>query len=640
MSDDAHPFAMAFDIRMIEQLGLRLYQTLPPVISELVSNAWDADAGLVEIEIPTGPINSKSKISVKDNGMGMSKEDLNKKYLFVGRCRRENGPIEFTPKGRKVMGRKGIGKLSVFGVTDKVTVESRKDKKINAFTMSLNDIRNTKSDKYYPVPHSVDDNGADEREGTTITLSDLNRTKKINIDEIRIQLAKRFSILSSEFVVKINGTPLIGYLDSIKKDIEGKIYEFNNEKIDEKREDLRVDGWIATTKKPFNDPGIFVMAHGKMVQEPFFFSEPMGRHYAFSYMVGVINADFLDEEEEDITATDRRSIAWDSNPEAEILMGWGKSTIGNIRAEWDKNRVKVKRRDIFENEKLEQWYVNRGKVERELIDELIEKIVDSEVHDDKLIGLVEAMSERFDYYTYKELADRFRETPPKDFEKIMSLVNEWAFIEANNTMKIISGRLEMIETLENYVRENEYEKTIQEHLYRYPWLIHPTYISWEKETTLTKLLLDNFPEKYADDGRKRVDLICLGTGSDIYVIELKRPIHVLDYEDLTQMKRYVAFIKKHCHNPVTDIGISPPIRVFGYLIGGQITDDPLMTNEVISIERNGEMAISMYHTMIDRAKRLHKEFIDNLQETTDKSIKEGKINLGKREKKGNLKDFQ
>ena len=46
MSKDKLPpkFTMEFELTTIEHLGVKLYSFLPPVIGELVSNAWDADA--------------------------------------------------------------------------------------------------------------------------------------------------------------------------------------------------------------------------------------------------------------------------------------------------------------------------------------------------------------------------------------------------------------------------------------------------------------------------------------------------------------------------------------------------------------------------------------------------------------------
>ena len=55
------PYKMAFDIGTIKHLGIQMYSTLPPVIGELVANAWDADASVVTINIPNGPLTESSE---------------------------------------------------------------------------------------------------------------------------------------------------------------------------------------------------------------------------------------------------------------------------------------------------------------------------------------------------------------------------------------------------------------------------------------------------------------------------------------------------------------------------------------------------------------------------------------------------
>ena len=114
---------MKFDIGTIKHLGLQMYSTLPPVIGELVANAWDANATRVDITIPEGPIDpERSEIIITDNGIGMSDKDVREKYLIIGRDRRRGQRagerLDVTPKPdeRKIMGRKGIGKFSAFGI--------------------------------------------------------------------------------------------------------------------------------------------------------------------------------------------------------------------------------------------------------------------------------------------------------------------------------------------------------------------------------------------------------------------------------------------------------------------------------------------------------------------------------------------
>ena len=65
------PYRIDFDIATIKHLGLQMYATLPPVIGELVANAWDANATEVRIAIPETPIDERSEIVIEDNGIGM-----------------------------------------------------------------------------------------------------------------------------------------------------------------------------------------------------------------------------------------------------------------------------------------------------------------------------------------------------------------------------------------------------------------------------------------------------------------------------------------------------------------------------------------------------------------------------------------
>ena len=55
-------FTMPFEPTTVDHLGLQLYGTLPPVISELVSNAYDAESKRVEISLPKGAITPESEV--------------------------------------------------------------------------------------------------------------------------------------------------------------------------------------------------------------------------------------------------------------------------------------------------------------------------------------------------------------------------------------------------------------------------------------------------------------------------------------------------------------------------------------------------------------------------------------------------
>ena len=58
---------VTFDINTIDHLGVKLYSTIPPMIAELVSNAWDADANNVYINFKN---EGEKTITVSDDGIG------------------------------------------------------------------------------------------------------------------------------------------------------------------------------------------------------------------------------------------------------------------------------------------------------------------------------------------------------------------------------------------------------------------------------------------------------------------------------------------------------------------------------------------------------------------------------------------
>ena len=118
-------YQMNISNTVLYHLGINLYSNVPAVLSEVVANSWDADATNVYIKI------EKDRITIADDGHGMKLKDINEKYLLVGYPRRIHNEAVTDRYKRKVMGRKGIGKLSLFSIAETVTVETfKKGKKM------------------------------------------------------------------------------------------------------------------------------------------------------------------------------------------------------------------------------------------------------------------------------------------------------------------------------------------------------------------------------------------------------------------------------------------------------------------------------------------------------------------------------
>ena len=296
-------YTMEFDPTSIKHMGLQMYSALPAVITELVANCWDANASKVDIQLPATPIGSDdaAEIVISDDGIGMSDQDIRDRYLVVGRDRRELDGSDKTPSPfcRKVMGRKGIGKFSGFGIAEEIEVESVQDGKTSRFRMNYEQMRKDGNSKRSISFPSLPPSGEVDK-GTRITLRNITkyRKRRFSIDDLRKRLARRFSVIgvNDQFDVRTNNLSISAADRDLKqwleRDKEGKpyIWEYSDVEI-EPDTDWRVSGWIGTLDRASSavndiECGIVLLARGKMVQEPFVFWAVVGQQFALSYIIG------------------------------------------------------------------------------------------------------------------------------------------------------------------------------------------------------------------------------------------------------------------------------------------------------------------------------------------------------------------
>ena len=191
MAENIQELEMQFDPGTIEHLGIQMYSTLPPVIAELVSNAYDADAHYVRIHfIDEG----EKQIIISDNGHGMTYEHLNTKFLKIGRNRRASETGQKSESGeRYVIGKKGIGKLSFFGISHHITVKTIRESLKNSFTLDWEKLKEygKKNQNYKPEVITTNE-PTEEEPGTTIILTKITRKTGFSPDDIAYSLGERY----------------------------------------------------------------------------------------------------------------------------------------------------------------------------------------------------------------------------------------------------------------------------------------------------------------------------------------------------------------------------------------------------------------------------------------------------------------
>src|SRR5690606_30189507 len=106
---------------------------------------------------------------------------------------------------------------------------------------------------------------------------------------------------------------------------------FDEEIVNLNGEDRYVRYWVGFVEQaewPQDQAGVGVYAHGKIAQDRPFVFGLKGREISTRYMYGVIEADWLDELDEDVVSTDRTSINWE-NDATEPMYNWGKTLVAN-----------------------------------------------------------------------------------------------------------------------------------------------------------------------------------------------------------------------------------------------------------------------------------------------------------------------
>lgn len=394
---------MSFDPHTIEHLGIKMYSVLPNAIAELIANAYDADA--TEIHIKLFNKNGDKRIVVSDNGGGMTFDEINENFLRIGRKRRDSDNGLSLIKGRKVTGRKGLGKLAFFGIGDVIKITTIKDGYSTLFTLKWNDLINTRGNDYEPEFHISECNS---QQGTIIELSSLKRKSDFDLHSLAISISKLFNFFDRDFHVDIsynNGTP-IEINNTLKyENINGQFYwDIPTDLVCPSYFTSNViSGKILATEKPLKPGlrGITLYAHGRLVNAPEFFGVGESSH-GYSYLTGWLDVDFIDEGEEDVISTDRQSLSWDL-PQTSELQHNLQVLLKNIERNWREKRKTERRKRISDKTKIDigAWYGKLPGALQNDVETIVNSVVEnSELPQDKQDEIVNALHSIVPEYAY------------------------------------------------------------------------------------------------------------------------------------------------------------------------------------------------------------------------------------------------
>ena len=637
MNDVAGPrqLYLRFHGRILDALGIQMYQSPTAAIAELIANAWDADAEKVDVTLPAS-LNEGAVIIVADhNGRGMTFEECQEKYLQVGRNRRvTDGPA--SAKGRPVLGRKGIGKFAGFGIADIVEVDTVSADNGERTHFSL-DIRDLRSDDFVvttprPIPLIAYEGPDETRRAHPRTVVTLRNLKMVNRRDPAVfarQMAKRFQLAAgaSTFLIAVNGNPMPSDVEAF--DVE---FEFPRDYRSGETPDCLsvIDGWARETvgdndvdwrvrfsKQPIGEEefrGVGIFCGIKVAQTPFFFqlSGGLGGQHGQAYMAGTVKADFLDALDRDVITTERQRINWE-DPYAAPLLEWGQKRVASLLRLWQARRGESR------NDELDHRLGGFGsrlsvlpQSERETIRSALRRIASVPAIDqDRFAELADAILTAWEGGRLRGIISDIARMETMDEGVLLRVLAEERVLTALHVAEVIKIKVDVIQGLEARIAAADRENSIRDYIADSPWLISPRWERYRKEIALNVFLGEARARAQISDAdprwAKRMDLV-LRAGDHILVLEFMRPGLAVDSDHLQRFQTYVDTLRVR-------LAANTALRVrqvSGLLVADRLAiaaeDQPLLERLA-----NADMHCLEWQAVLGQAKAQWAEFLEAMK---------------------------
>jgi hypothetical protein len=383
MSDDKKktPFTFEISLSVLNHLGRHLYRSFATVLGEAISNSWDADARNVWIFIDL----KKNSFTIKDDGVGMTPDDFQNKFLKIGYSKRKDGETK-TGKGRPFIGRKGIGKLALLSCAEKITVISKtKDKSYTGGTIDNSGldeaIKGDLTPQEYPLgKYDISTFGElaqGHESGTIIHFQNLKDGIRNTFEFISktIALYFRFSLLDTSFSIYLDGQKITHeHLLALAQKTQflwkiGKINdpyvvsledEFAKSPRDHEADEIaipKVHGFIASVHLPRHlrilttddRVGIDLFVNGRLRERDILKHIPTAR-VVESYLYGQIHFNSLDDTMDRFTSSREGIVADD--PKYKAFLEDFRKHILKLNEQWDEWRRKHRDTGDLENTKI------------------------------------------------------------------------------------------------------------------------------------------------------------------------------------------------------------------------------------------------------------------------------------------------
>ncbi len=417
-------YTFEISLSVLNHLGRHLYRSFATVLGEAISNSWDADASYVYIYV-----DKKGKwFEIADDGVGMSADDFQNKFLKVGYSKRKGGR-DHSKKKRPFIGRKGIGKLALLSCADRISIISKREGcEWVGGTINNPELDQAITDELSPqeYPLGVPDRSIQNEysaldHGTVIRFEGLKERARSTHETLAKTLALyfRFSLIDEDFTIyleddEITHKHLKQLIDKTQflwrlGDLNDPFVEaiMNRGQDDDSFREKKtpavagVKGFVASVMKPADlkvrttddRAGVDLFVNGRLRERDILKHIPTAR-IAESYLYGQIHIDKLDSDSEDRFTSSREGVVA-GDPIYEAFLGSIRKIIQSVMEDWDKWRIEIRQEGDPENPRL----TGAQRASRSLFNNLSTSFLPSKKspQEDKVKSWIEALAPEAQY---------------------------------------------------------------------------------------------------------------------------------------------------------------------------------------------------------------------------------------------------
>lgn len=405
--------------------------------------------------------------------------------------------------------------------------------------------------------------------GTLICLTSVEANLLPNKNIVSSELGGRFTVvlLRDDFKVFVNG-------DRVTEADALPVFEFRipdgGGEITENVAGNSVRYWVGFVEKAewsSDQAGVGVFAHGKIAQtRPFFFGSK-GKEVFQRYLYAVVEADWIDEVDDDLISTDRMAIDW-SNTELNAFYQWGQAKVGTWISSYERYRrekqdtdVKIQAAGLRRAGLVNNYSSAENDHIAKLVSEATRGIGKSNTAEQTREDLLIAVSKAWINQPTRQLLGNLWgsllevSATPEQIGRVVEQLSAHSVPEKMGLALTFSQRAFALTVLNDLVHKRS-ETDLQKLVTEFPWILQPRgdLLTADKhlKTTIDAAAIALGDESRYDPGMliqgmspsQRADFVFLTSPDDktIRVIEIKKPNTPLGVEQERQLVAYLDFI--------------------------------------------------------------------------------------------------